>query len=219
MRLRRVVVFAAIVAAHFLVLWLFPSGYTPRESAEQQVSFATLMVPEPITEKAGQPEPRGNSVSSRLKHAAPAARPTPTPGIGQAKARGAAVGEPQVVQQSRTALALIDWGKEVQIAADNRMRQDAETSRQAAALSQWRSHVMPSPNAPETSQFRWDYARTHRLESSALGLNVNLNDRCSLLISLYMMAIMGGCKLGELPVHGDLFLHMKDDPTSSAPAP
>ncbi len=106
----------------------------------------------------------------------------------------------------------IDWAKEAEIAADDRLRLDAEAERQAASLSQWRLHVMPAPRSPATSGFAWDYSQTHRLESSAQGLVVNLNDRCSLTISLYFMAVMGGCKLGKLPVHGDLFLHMKDAP-------
>jgi hypothetical protein len=26
------------------------------------------------------------------------------------------------------------------------------------------------------------------------------------------MAVLGGCKIGPLPVHGDLFMHMSDAP-------
>ena len=115
-----------------------------------------------------------------------------------------------------TAPLFIDWAKEAQIAADDLVRSDADAARRAAGLSQWKSHVMPAPIAAGAPQFSWDYAATHRLESSPHGLVVNLNDRCSLLISVSAMAVMGGCKLGELPVHGNLFMHMKDEP---APGP
>ncbi|HEV2700268.1 MAG TPA: hypothetical protein VGV09_01460, partial [Steroidobacteraceae bacterium] len=53
-------------------------------------------------------------------------------------------------------------------------------------------------------------AQTHRVETSPLGMLVKLNDRCSVLISVYFMEVKGGCKLGELSVHGDLFTHMSD---------
>lgn len=173
------------------------------------------MVPEPtaqLTPRRAQ-QSQAATTSTRGAKTMPVTRSAQAHHMNQDAA--ASTLQPKAAPKS---VASINWAKEAQIAADNSVRQDAETSRQAVALSRWRSRVMPSPSVPEAPQFRWDYARTHRLESSALGLNINLNDRCSLLISLYMMAIMGGCKIGELPAHGDLFMQMRHSPDSSAPA-
>jgi hypothetical protein len=210
MRWRRVVAFAAIVAAHLLVLWLFPSDYAPREPQEDVVSFATLTRLEPITEKSRQPAPLESENAMR------AARVAQTRRFSLAAASSTAVSEPERVLPSNPAPALIDWAKEAQIAADDSIKSEATAARQAGAVTEWMSRVMPSPTVPAAPTFSWDYAATHRFESSAQGLIINLNDRCSLLISLSIMAVMGGCKLGEIPVRGDLFVHMKDDPAASS---
>jgi hypothetical protein len=211
MRWQRVVVFAAIVVAHVLAVLVFPAGSISHESPEQEISFATLMVPEPLDRKTSKPNQQGRAAAFTSRRLAETMRAPRSARTNHADRDVVASREFQPDAASSPAPS-IDWAKEAQIAADNRVTQDAEISRQVSALSKWRSQVMPAPKVPERPQFRWDYARTHRLESSALGLNINLNDRCSLLISLYMMAIIGGCKIGEMPAHGDLFTHLKDDP-------
>jgi hypothetical protein len=217
MRWQRVVLFAAIVVAHVLAVLFFPAGLVPHDTPEQPITFATLLVPQPIEPQTSRPKQQRQAAATTSKRPAATMRATRSAETNQTNQDAVAFNDVQSDAASNTGPP-IDWAKEAQIAADDRVRLDAETAPKAAALSQWRLHVMPSPNVPGGSKFRWDYARTHRLEATALGLNINLNDRCSLLISLYMMAIMGGCKIGELPVHGDLFMHMKDDPESSAPA-
>ncbi len=215
MRWQRVVLFAAIVVAHVLAVRFFPAASEPHETPEQQISFATLMVPEPIAQQTSRLKQsrQATADASRPNEASQATRSVEKSHASQDAAASNDV-QPDAVPNHAPS---IDWANEARIAADDRVRQDIESSRQAAALSEWQSRVMPSPRVPGANKFRWDYAATHRLESSALGLTVNLNDRCSLLISIYLMAVMGGCKIGEMPVHGDLFMHMKDDPESSAP--
>jgi hypothetical protein len=123
--------------------------------------------------------------------------------------------EVQVDGNPKTAPSVIDWAKEAGIAAADSLKRDAEASREATALSQWQSRAISSLKAPTASQFLWDYSRTHRLESSAKGLVVNLNDRCSILISVYLMAVMGRCKLGEPTARGNLFMLARDVPVPS----
>jgi hypothetical protein len=217
MRWQRVVLFAAIVVAHVLAVLFFPAGPVPHDTPEQELSFATLMVPEPIEQKTSQPEQQRQAAAAASRRPGETLRATRSAETIHLNQDAAASNDVQPDVAPNPAPP-IDWAKEAQIVADDRVRQDIVSSRQAAALSKWRSHVMPSPRVPGAYKFRWDYAATHRLESSALGLTVNLNDRCSLLISVFMMAIMAGCKIGEIPVHGDLFMHMKDDPESSAKA-
>ena len=215
MRWQRAALFAAIVVAHVLVVLYFPAEPAPHDSPRQEISFATLLVPEPTPQPTSRPARQSRAEVSSLTRLAKAMRATRSAEAHHTN-QGAAAStfQPDTGPKSGPS---IDWAKEAQIAADNRMREDAETSRQAMALTLWQSRLTPSSDVPQAPTFRWDHARTHRLESSALGLNVNLNDRCSVLISIYLMAIIGGCKIGELPVHGDLFMHMKDDPDSSAP--
>jgi hypothetical protein len=195
MRWRRALLFAAIVIAHFLVVRFFPADRaTSRDSPEQEVSFATLSSTAPI-ERTLQAEPIHQA--TRTKKFTQGAE-----GRSHVQPHGAA----------DTAPSAVDWAKEAELAAADSLKRDAEAARQAAALAQWRLHVIPSPQAPAASEFSWDHSRTHPLESSAQGLVVNLNDRCSILISLSLMAVLGGCKIGPLPVHGDLFMHMRDAP-------
>jgi hypothetical protein len=215
MRWRRAALFAAIVVAHVLAVLFFPAGSVTHDLPEQEISFATLMLPESMEERSSPAIQHRSADAITARRPAGRVRPArraQTSHMHLDAGRAHDVQPDAVANPARS----IDWAREAQIAVDDRVRQDAETAYLAAALSRWHTHVMPAPRAPKESQFRWDYARTHRLESSALGLKVNLNDRCSLLISLYMMAIMGGCKIGELPVHGDLFMHMRGDTESDA---
>lgn len=216
MRWQRVVLFAAIVVAHVLVVLFFPAGYAPHDTTELEISFATLLVPEPTEQQTSRSKWQNQGAATPSRRPAETMRARRSAAIKYPDQDAVASNDVQPDATSNSGPS-IDWAKEAQISVDNYVRKNAEISRQAATLSRWRAHLMPSPYVPKVSQFRWDYARTHRFQSSALGLSVNLNDRCSLLISLYMMAIMGGCKVGELPVHGDLFMHVKDDPESSAP--
>ena len=215
MRWQRVVLFAAIVAAHVLVVMFFPVGSAPEDASEEQISFATLLMPVTREQQTSRLTQQGPAAGSSRRRAR-SMRATRSGGTNQT-IQDAVVSNNSQSDSTPASAPSINWASEAQIAADNQLRQDGETSRQAAALSQWRSRVMPPSKVPEARHFRWDYARTHRLESSPLGLNINLNDRCSVLISIYLMAIIGGCKLGEIPVHGDLFTHMRDDSGSSAP--
>jgi len=195
MRWRRALLFAAIVVAHFLVVRFFPADRElSRDAPEQEISFATLSATAPV-ERVSRPIPIRKVVRARkfIKGSGRLSDIQPEP--------------PQSVAPSP-----VDWAKEAERAVADSLKRDEVASRQASAFSPWQLRVMPSPKAPATSGFSWDYAQTHRLESSAQGLLVNLNDRCSILISVYLMAVIGGCKIGPLPVHGDLFAHMRDAP-------
>jgi hypothetical protein len=200
MRWRRAAVFALIVAAHVLIVWLFPSEPAPRERPEQQLSFATLLSPEPVPERP----------FTQIKRSAQLLTPARAP-----LDKRSVQTEPPPSQEASAAPAFTDWAKQAQMAADDIVKSDAIAARRTAALSRWKARVIPAPTPMAAPAFAWDYAATHRLETSAKGLVINLSDRCSLLISLSLMAVMGGCKLGELPVHGDLFMHMRDDAATS----
>jgi hypothetical protein len=192
------VLFVAIVVAHVLVVRFFPAAQMPQsDHPEQQIAFASLMAPD----------------ASR-RQLSPARPPTP---IHAARA-GSVVPAERIVPddqrpQSTPAPAVVDWAKQAEMVAADRVRSDAESSRQAAALSGWRANAMTGGQPPAKAAFAWDHSRIHRFEATPQGLIVNLNDRCALLIT--GLAILGGCKLGRLPVHGDLFAHMSETPNLS----
>jgi hypothetical protein len=191
MRWRRATLFAAIVIAHIVVVRLLPIGRaTLPEPPVQEVSLTAPQSREPAARPVvrAHPAEHGTGVSAAFR--SQPLPPFPVPGP----------------PKPGPAAPAIDWGQEAAIAADDRLQRDAQAARQLAALSRWKLNALPAPVAPAASAFPWDHARTHRFEPTPQGLLVNLSDRCVLLIN--PLAVLGGCRLGALPVHADLFAHM-----------
>jgi hypothetical protein len=66
---------------------------------------------------------------------------------------------------------------------------------------------MPPKSAPPAA-FGWDQARIHRVQLlRGEGMLININDRCSVLFSGFVIPF---CKIGRIPVNGDLFEHLHD---------
>jgi hypothetical protein len=190
MRWRRATLFAAIVIAHVVVVRLLPiGGATLPETPVQEVWLTAPQRREPAARPVLRAHPAGRGTGARAAFRSQPVPPFPVP----------------LPPTPSSAAPAIDWGKEAAIAADDRLQLDAQASRQAAALSRWKLNALPAAVAP-ASAFPWDHARTHRFEPTPQGLLVNLSDRCVLLIN--PLALLGGCRLGALPVHGDLFAHM-----------
>ena len=220
----RTVTVLIVTAAHGLALWVCWSVRAPVITATESITAVLFSVPDDFRNAthraryrtANPPQPTSTAANSASSN--PAMRTTTSP---RALLVDRDAGNSEALRPNKrrnTASASIDWAKEAETAAVDSLRRAAEASRQAMALTYWKSHVMPTPEAPAAPRFAWDYAQTHRFESSAQGLIINLNDRCSLLISLSLMAVMGGCKLGKLAVHGDLFTHMTDVQAPDDPA-
>lgn len=191
MRWRRATLFAAIVIAHVVVVRLLPIGRaTLPEPPVQEVWLTAPQLREPAARPVVRAQPAGRGTGAGAAFRSQPVPPFPVP---------------RPPNPSPAAPA-IDWGKEAAIAADDRLRLDAQASRQAAALSRWKLNALPTAVAPAASAFPWDHAHTHRFEPTPQGLLVNLSDRCVLLIN--PLALLGGCRLGALPVHADLFAHM-----------
>lgn len=152
MRWRRVALFAAIVVGHVLVILFFPAGRASHDNPDEEISLAILMVPEPTAQLTPRraKQSQAATTSTRGAKTMPVTRGAQAHDMNQDAAAATLQAEP-----TPKSLASINWAKEAQIAADNSVRQDDETSRQAVALSLWRSSVMPSPSVPEAPQFRW----------------------------------------------------------------
>jgi hypothetical protein len=206
MRVRwgRIAVFAAIVLAHALLWRLLPALRVTEPVASVETPLTVWML------------------SATHEPESPAARkPGPTAMTPQAgtkpRHRQRDSAEPQPERDRSSAPALIDWAKEAETAAADGTAEDTEATRRSAALSRWKSHVMPSPEVPRGPQFGWDRSHTQRFETTPQGLLVMLNDRCGIIVN--PLGVAGGCALGHIPMRGDLFDHMRDPPPPASQAP
>jgi hypothetical protein len=175
------------VAAHALALWALVT-LTGIYSAPHPTDVVPLVVS--FFEPA-RPKPKGTTpltvrplLSTALTQETPVLVPPP----------------------SSTHIDLSKEGAEVAIRDAERIELEA---RQRAALAPKTSAAF-APAAPAKPEFRWDYARTHRVEPLGQGaVGIHLNDRCVVVLWIVPMV---GCSLDEIPARGDLFDHMNDAP-------
>ncbi len=72
------------------------------------------------------------------------------------------------------------------------------------------------PDHIKSPEFGWDLAHTKRIEPiEGGGTLVRLNDRCFLALGLFIPLPI--CGIGKIPVRGDLFDHMRDQPVPPSP--
>ncbi|HEY4212177.1 MAG TPA: hypothetical protein VGM84_11895 [Steroidobacteraceae bacterium] len=201
MRIRpsRVIALIAILLAHVLILRLLRLvEVRPGGSAESEPAMVLLLLPALRTAPARPPTVQLDDLKSTRPAVEPPEASVPAP------VEVAPESSPEAVEPP----APIDWANEAAIVARRRLEDAAKAAEQAAALSNWRSHVMPGPLKPGP-QFRWDYANTHRVESIPRGgIVINITDRCAIVFT--GLFVLGGCRIGHQEVHGDLFEHMRD---------
>jgi hypothetical protein len=194
-RANRAAIFAAVVGAHLLALHLLPDFRAPSEVSDRELSL-------PITIYRTGPQHARTAIS---RGRPPARGRKRTPHEGTRETVSPAASAPQPARGSRP---WIDWEKESDAAVAHRGELASEAERRASALSRWREHVMPG-SPPPRPQFRWDYAATHRLETTPGGLVINVSDRCFIVTNGLM--VLPVCRIGKIPAYGDLFADM-DDP-------
>lgn len=211
-RASRAAIFGAVVAAHLLVLHFLPDLRPPQEVSDREPSIAITFFPtqpqKPLTatSRARQPDSRQQKATASSGQAGLPPRDRKQESANRAALNSAAsAAKPRAPPSGHP---WIDWERQADAAVADRTERAAEAARRATALSRWRDHVMPAPWAPHGPQFRWDYAATHRFQTTPFGLVINITDRCEIIITL---GIFGGCAIGHIPVYGDLFAHM-DDP-------
>jgi hypothetical protein len=112
-----------------------------------------------------------------------------------------------------TAPLAIDWAKEAERAAADRIEADEEVRRGSSARPpDGGQNVGIAGGGAPSVQFGWDYAHIHRFEALPEGGSIlNLNDRCSIIIKLPLF-VLGGCKIGKIEARGDLFSRMDGPP-------
>jgi hypothetical protein len=106
--------------------------------------------------------------------------------------------------------AIVDWNAEAALTV--KQRAQAAAAPQPRALDKRSAGMyvgglgLDQGSAPE---FAWDHARTHRVEPMEGGGSILwINDRCFLV--MYGVIPLPMCNVGNIPVRGDLFDHMRD---------
>jgi len=194
----RLPVLALVVAAHLaaLVLLLILTRTQLVRRIEEAPLFVILLAPIGPTSPARPPRRRAAAATAGVTTAPRTVAPATTFSAPPAGAPAP------------------DWAAEGSAAATRQVEQEERAQRQAAQFGPRQSDAFASrKHQPE---FHWDYARTHRIEplKGGIGVAVNLNDHCALI--LFGLIPMAGCTVGEIPVRGDLFDHMRDPPEPGA---
>jgi hypothetical protein len=91
-------------------------------------------------------------------------------------------------------------------------RSEAEQIGRARVLeAEARNGPVEADDTPKKKpEFRWSKSSGDRVKLEEGGVVVRLSERCVLVISVMLMP---ACAIGKIPVHGDLFEHMRDPPT------
>jgi hypothetical protein len=199
----RVATFVAVLAAHVMLLWLFPSlRRLVVPPVADEVAVTPIFLP-PLSEPAIEvplvpEEPRALQEAERLAQeprqgatpqVTPAAESTPAP---QATPAPAATSEfdSQLSSLLGPPSPAPDWRAQAELTAQTTALQIVEAedaaARRAAALTA-RFKPLPGPRV-RGPEFGWDYAHTHRVtHAEGGGLLIALNDRCTIFIFLLPM--------------------------------
>jgi hypothetical protein len=189
----RIIALVVVVLVHAaLIAWLATARRTlPTAEISERETILIFLPDTTPREPQSQPAPERASREPRQIPAPvpPTAPPLITP------------------QEERKPPAAVDWHEQAQLAATRQAEELARLESPGAGPG-----AVPSPGSPPrtTPEFRWSRSRTHRIEAiEGGGFLVWINDRCAIVITLLAMPV---CKVGKIPVHGDLFEHMDDAP-------
>jgi len=174
-----------VVGLHAALLWLLMTTARPFTKAMQSQTLELFVIPHSVP--VAEKAPANNRVrTSPIPPAAIAAPPT----------------------EEKPEHPPVDWSGE--------LSRSARDSVDAESAPKPRDFGFPhKPSAPgKTTEFAWDYAATHRVESIAEGgVLIHLNDNCVLVFVPLPFAI---CAPGKKPANGALFEHMHDPPPDAA---
>jgi hypothetical protein len=204
----RAATFVAVLALHVALVALFLTSHFPAvPKAGFEAPMVAVLLPLVETAQPTQPPKRDAPASSTkgrtghstsLRRVPPAAQPSET------------VPEAPTPQAIMIPLAP-DWRQEARIVADDELESDERRRRNPSLLAPHDFSDVPHGAVDVTKpQFGWSHSATHRVETFAEGgFMLNINDRCSIAIMIIPMPF---CRVGKIPVRGDLFEHM-DDPS------
>lgn len=187
---RRAVVVALVSSAHLGLYWFISSGAYRVSRPSDVPRLAVYLIAlndhdREVTTGERPPQRSGAIVTRRVPPLIAGAIPIPVAPNPSSTDNGASV----------------DWNAEAVRAAEDGARGPVYT----------RSFGMPEAsdaNPKPRDEFGWSHARTHRVEPlSGGGFVLNITDRCAIVVVLIPMPF---CRIGTIPVRGDLFQHMHD---------
>lgn len=216
----RLTIFIIVVAIHLVLVLVFLAlRRTPVETIESPPT-SVFMIYQPQGPTGQSPPPP--SPNSRQSRAAPArhvaakgaqsAAPKPLPPTPEGSTSPEEISPP----------ATIDWNQEADRVANHVIEAEIDAERKASALT--RCHKALPGRWVRGPEFGWSHAQTHRVEQlpQGRGVLVNLNDRCSILLTgIFALPL---CSLAKPEPRGDLFKNMHQpiefgDWMDTAPAP
>jgi hypothetical protein len=207
-RLRRPTILALVVALHAALL-LMALRWQVRLNVRTEESLVFLALPAHMqsAEEASPPPSVPRKEPPPTQDTQLVIVPPPT--------------EPPPAEQKP---AIIDWHAEAILTAKQQAQSAAAPPPRALdkQLGGMYVDVGPGFDPGNTSEFGWDHARTHRVETiEGGGSMLWINDRCFFV--LYGVIPFPMCGVGKIPVRGDLFDHMRDSqvqaPNANSTAP
>lgn len=198
----RVATIIVVLVIHVIFFGLFAlRSPVPRTGKEETAALAFLFLLDerpqpPSTTQAAQRAKPKRATAAHAESSAPIVTPQREPPSN-------AVAAP----------AAPDWRRELQIAANNAIEAQERKRHQPAPHDF--SGVKPGSTDDSKPRFGWNHAATHRIEEiPSGGLLININDRCVIAWVVFPMPL---CRIGKIPVRGDLFEHMQDSGASGEP--
>ncbi|MEO9053850.1 MAG: hypothetical protein ABI356_02870 [Steroidobacteraceae bacterium] len=197
-RLLRLTIFALIAALHVAILLIASRWQTHLDlRIEESLVFLPLPAHVQSAEKA-PPQP-----------SSPRKKPEPAHDT-----QLVAVPTPAAPAPTEQRPATVDWSAEAALTA--KQRAQSALAPQPRALDKHAAGANfdagLGPDQTPAPEFGWDHAHTHRVEAMEGGGSILwINDRC--FIVMYGMIPFPMCGIGEIPVRGDLFDHMRDPKT------
>jgi len=198
----RVATIIVVLVIHVIFFGLFAlRSPVPRTGKEETAALAFLFLLDerpqpPSTTQAAQRAKPKRATAAPAESSAPIVTPQREPPSN-------AVAAP----------AAPDCRRELQIAANNAIEAQERKRHQPAPHDF--SGVKPGSTDDSKPRFGWNHAATHRIEEiPSGGLLININDRCVIAWVVFPMPL---CRIGKIPVRGDLFEHMQDSGASGEP--
>jgi hypothetical protein len=207
----RVAAIFVVLIIHVVLFVLFAALRIPVPRAgEKEAPSTAFFLPPDAVDTTAEGAPHSPT-------AAQAAHPTsPKQSIAAGAKSPGAIVRPEPEWPPQPAPAAPDWRQEMQIAANDEIEADERKRRKSSPLAPHDfSGVRPGSTDDTKRAYGWSHAATHRVEAiPSGGLLINVNDRCTVVWVVFPFPL---CKVGKIPVRGDLFQDMKDPPAPGEP--
>jgi hypothetical protein len=200
--LYRSAVLLLVLAIHAALL-LVAIRWVIRVDMRREEPLVFLSLPEHV-------QPAEPAAAAALPRKKPSPRDTQIISIPQPVQPNAAEKPPPVEKPPPT----VNWNAEADLAAKRQAELAMAPKPRALDKRGAGADVNGGLTEPKDgSDFGWDHSHTHRVETvEGGGVVIHLNDRCVIVLMPFPFPF---CGIGKIPVRGDLFEHMHDEPQTA----